>query len=80
MRILREPEVQAKTNICRQTRWRWEKEGLFPKRVSFGPNTSGHLEHEIDEWIKSRAAARSESPSTPSRPRGRPRKHLAAAE
>jgi prophage regulatory protein len=38
--------------------WRLEKRGEFPKRVPLGRGRHGWAEHEIDEWISSRIAAR----------------------
>jgi prophage regulatory protein len=54
MRILREPEVYRRTGISRVTRWRWERDGMFPRRVRLGRNIVGWREHEIQEWIESR--------------------------
>jgi prophage regulatory protein len=38
--------------------WRLEKRGEFPKRVPIGRGRVGWAEHEIDNWIRSRIAAR----------------------
>jgi prophage regulatory protein len=38
--------------------WRKEKAGDFPKRVRLGDLHYGWPEHEIDEWLTSRMAAR----------------------
>jgi prophage regulatory protein len=40
------------------TIWRWEKEGIFPKRLKLGPNFSGWLKSEIDQWLEDRDKAR----------------------
>ena len=37
---------------------RMVKFGGFPKPVKLGPGTNAWLEHEIDAWIKARAAER----------------------
>ena len=38
--------------------WRLEKIGRFPKRIPLGANHHGWAEHEIDNWIRERIAAR----------------------
>lgn len=38
--------------------WRLEKQGAFPKRVRIGSNRVGWSEHEVQDWIESRKAAR----------------------
>jgi predicted DNA-binding transcriptional regulator AlpA len=35
-----------------------EAQGKFPKRVKLGERKYGYFEHELDEWLKSRAALR----------------------
>lgn len=37
-----------------ETIWRWEQQGIFPKRVKIGPNAVAWIEREIDEWQASR--------------------------
>jgi predicted DNA-binding transcriptional regulator AlpA len=37
-------------NKSKSTRWRWERQGLFPKRVRLGPNSVGWRMEEVDEW------------------------------
>jgi prophage regulatory protein len=34
------------------------EKGLFPRPIHLGPGRIAWLEHEIDEWINERAAAR----------------------
>jgi prophage regulatory protein len=36
------------------TLWRWEQQGIFPRRVKIGPNAVAWIEREIDEWQVSR--------------------------
>lgn len=55
--FLREPAVFKKTGISRATRWRLEKDGDFPKKIRISPGAIAWLEHEIDEWIKSRSSS-----------------------
>lgn len=51
-RILREPEVVRRTGASRASLWRWERAGLFPKRVRIGPNAVGWVESEVSQWMK----------------------------
>lgn len=57
-RIMREAEVYAVTGKSRTQRWRDERAGRFPKRVSLGPNSVGWLRSEIRAWLAARAAER----------------------
>ena len=61
-RILRGSEVDARTGLCKSTRYELEARGEFPKRRRISARASGYLEHEIDEWIASRPRA-DESPA-----------------
>lgn len=62
MRILRPKETEAKVGLCDRELRDLEREGLFPARFKLNPTGDGravgHLEHEVDEWIKARAASR----------------------
>lgn len=72
MKILRLPDLKAIKGIpfCDVHLHRLEDEGKFPKRVKLSPGGFvGWLEHEIDAWIESKAAAR---PTTPSGKYGTP--------
>jgi prophage regulatory protein len=40
---------------------RLEKRGLFPKRLTLGGGRVAWPEHEIDDWIRGRIAARDEA-------------------
>lgn len=55
-RILREPEVKARTGLSRVSRWRLVRSGQFPAPIQLGPNTIGWREDDIDAWISNRAA------------------------
>ena len=61
-RILRPKDTEAKVGLCDRELRDLEREGLFPKRFPLNPNGSrravGHLESEVDAWIKARAASR----------------------
>jgi prophage regulatory protein len=54
MKILRARQVTSTTGLSRTTLWRLERRGDFPRRVRLGPNSTGWIESEIQEWIKSR--------------------------
>lgn len=53
-RILRLPEVKAKTGLKHAHIYTLMKEGKFPKQVPLGVRAVGWVEDEIDDWIASR--------------------------
>jgi predicted DNA-binding transcriptional regulator AlpA len=53
-RILRDPEVTARTGKGRVQRWRDIKAGIFPAPIQIGPNSIGWYEDEIDAWLAAR--------------------------
>jgi prophage regulatory protein len=61
-RILREPEVKARTGLSKTTRWRLERAGDFPVRIPISANASGWLESEVESWIRARAEEREPRP------------------
>jgi prophage regulatory protein len=65
MKILRRPEVVARTGLSATTIREREAAGTFPARVILGPFSVGWIEEEIDAWIKSlpRAAKAPRSPA-----------------
>jgi prophage regulatory protein len=63
-RILREPQVKARTGLSRTTRWRLEREGKFPTRIKLSANAVGWIEQDIETWIQRLASQRAEVPST----------------
>ena len=56
--ILREADRFRLTGLSRVQWWRLEREGKVPKRVQLGENSVGWLAHEIESWIKRKAAGR----------------------
>jgi len=58
MRILRLPDVRAKTGLSRSTIYRMEADGECPKRIKLGDHASGWIESEWDSWIAKRMEAR----------------------
>ncbi|MEO7859981.1 MAG: AlpA family phage regulatory protein [Nitrospirales bacterium] len=58
MQIVREKARFLKTGLSRVQTWRLEREGKHPRRVQLGPNSVGWINHELDQWIEEKAAAR----------------------
>ncbi|MCA6127299.1 MAG: AlpA family transcriptional regulator [Alcanivorax sp.] len=58
MRIIRLPEVIAKTGLGRSTIYKLISEDLFPKSVPLMPRVVGWIESEVEEWILERIAER----------------------
>ena len=54
IKFIREKECHEKTGLSRTTRWRLEKNGLFPARRYITEGTVGWLLSEIEEWLISR--------------------------
>ena len=59
-RILRKPEVLAKTGLSNNTIARLEAAGRFPVRRRISPRAVGWVESEVDAWIARRATAAKE--------------------
>ncbi|WP_323634613.1 AlpA family transcriptional regulator [Pectobacterium polaris] len=57
-RILRRPEVEAKTGFKRAHIYNLIKEGRFPKPISLGVRAVGWNSVEIDQWITDRLKER----------------------
>ena len=55
-RILRWPEVEARTGLSRSTIYRWRRAGRFPPAVVMGARTVGWIESDVDAWIRARTA------------------------
>jgi len=53
-RILRSPEVQDMVGLSRQSIWRYEKYGKFPKRIKLGDISVGWKLSEVQQWISER--------------------------
>ncbi|MEM7241500.1 MAG: AlpA family phage regulatory protein [Pseudomonadota bacterium] len=54
MRILSKKAVRELVLYSPQHIVRFEKAGLFPKRVQLGPNRVGWVESEVLEWLEER--------------------------
>ncbi len=53
-RILRRPEVEARTGLSRSTLYAMMAEGEFPKPVLLGKRAVGWPEPAIAAWLESR--------------------------
>ena len=53
-RILRRPDVEARTGLSRSTLYHWMKEGTFPKPVALGARLVGWRESAIEAWMAAR--------------------------
>jgi len=51
-RILRLPEVMARTGLSRSTIDLRISQGIFPKPVNLGSRAVGWIEEEIQEWLQ----------------------------
>jgi len=56
-RLLRLPEVLARTGLSRSTLYRLEADGQFPRRVKLGKRSVAFRESQLLEWIESRSHA-----------------------
>lgn len=57
MRILRLPEVAARSGLSRSSIYLRMSEGSFPRSIPLGPRAVGWLESDLDDWIGSRVRA-----------------------
>lgn len=62
VRFLRRPEVQSRTGLPENTLDDLERAGKFPRRVKVGARAVAWVEHEIEEFIQQRIAARDAKP------------------
>ncbi|KVA11923.1 hypothetical protein WI41_07520 [Burkholderia latens] len=57
-KLIRRPEVMAKTALSHTTIYFLMGRGEFPKQIKLGRRIVAWREAEIDAWIETRAAAR----------------------
>ena len=50
-KIMRLPEVMARTGLSRSTIYLRISQGTFPKPVNLGARAVGWIEAEIDDWL-----------------------------
>lgn len=60
-RVVRTDELARRLGVTRSTIWRWIREGRLPPKHHYGPNSSGWLESELEEWWSTRSPARAVS-------------------
>ena len=53
-RIIRLPEVIAKTGLARSTIYAFVQAGAFPKSIPLGSRSVGWLESDVEQWIDDR--------------------------
>ncbi len=53
-RVVRVPEAEQRTGLCRTSLWRLEKAGEFPARRAITGTTIGWLDSELTAWLQSR--------------------------
>ncbi len=53
-RILRRPEVEARTGLSRSTLYAQMAEGTFPTPVALGKRAVGWRESDVLAWLESR--------------------------
>ena len=57
-RTLRIRHVAKKTSLATSSIWRLVQQGHFPLPIKLSPGCTAWYEHEIDEWIDTKAAER----------------------
>lgn len=50
-RLINDRECARLTSLSRTTRWRLQRNGLFPKAKSISPGRVAYLESEILAWV-----------------------------
>ena len=58
MKILRLPEVKARTGLGHSSIYERISAGTFPRQVKIGERAVGWLENEIQDWQQARIAER----------------------
>ncbi len=53
-KLLRRPEVEARTGLSRSTLYDWMKRGEFPVPVKLGARLVAWRESEVTAWLESR--------------------------
>lgn len=52
--------IMAFTGKSKPTIYRWEEDGIFPKRMKLGPNSVAWSESEVRSWLAARIAGQSD--------------------
>ncbi|SUZ32826.1 hypothetical protein ROE7235_02589 [Roseibaca ekhonensis] len=53
-KLLRRPEVEARTGLSRSTIYAWISAGEFPQPVKLGARLVAWRESDIGDWLESR--------------------------
>ena len=53
-KMLRRPQVEARTGLSRSTLYDWMKKGKFPQPVKLGERLVAWRESDITAWLESR--------------------------
>lgn len=53
-KLLRRPEVEARTGLSRSTIYDWMKRGQFPQPVALGARLVAWRESDIAAWLEAR--------------------------
>jgi prophage regulatory protein len=53
-KLLRRPEVEARTGLSRSTLYEWMKRGEFPQPVKLGARIVAWRESDVTDWLESR--------------------------
>lgn len=56
IRIMRRPEVEARTGLSRSTLYDWMKKGLFPLPVKLGSRLVGWKDTDVQAWIDAQSS------------------------
>ena len=54
IKIIRMPEVKAKTGLSKTTIYELIAEGNFPEQIPLGSRIVGWINSEVEEWISER--------------------------
>lgn len=63
MKMMRLPEVMAKTGLSRTRLYAASQEGTFPKPCKIGERATAWVESEVDAWIEQRIKSRDQGVS-----------------
>ena len=50
-RVLRLPDVKARTGLSRSSIYAYIKDGKFPQHIALGERSVGWYESEVDAWV-----------------------------
>lgn len=59
-KFIREDSLRDLLGVSHATIWRWVRAGHFPKPVRIGQAAVAWPQEEVQEWIESKKAARTE--------------------